>query len=194
MSGRNPLHRTPSQQPDETPVVLPHVVIAVTETGALDVTVDGTAFPPPAAGAEWMRGTFGPLLDAVTHDRTVAVRIEVREVDGTVFTDLIRSRKPTPPPDDEAAAAPGTRRARRAKHTQQHEPPVLIEVTGEGFVPAEDIAVAVIVSPTDATGTGTARALLDRRQLDAVLPEGDGAGEVVLYGRVSGTIVVRRVP
>ena len=194
MSGRNPLHRTPSQQPDETPVVLPHVVIAVTETGALDVTVDGTAFPPPAAGAEWMRGTFGPLLDAVTHDRTVAVRIEVREVDGTVFTDLIRSRKPTPPPDDEAAAAPGTRRARRAKHTQQHDPPVLIAVTGEGFVPGEDIAVAVIVSHTDATGTGTARALLDRRQLDAVLPEGDGAGEVVLYGRVSGTIVVRRVP
>ena len=61
-------------------------------------------------------------------------------------------------------------------------------------MPGEDIAVAVIVSHTDATGTGTARALLDRRQLDAVLPEGDGAGEVVLYGRVSGTIVVRRVP
>ncbi|WP_181273808.1 hypothetical protein [Brevibacterium oceani] len=193
MSGRNPLRRPPSQQPDETPVVLPHVLITVTENGALDVTVDGTPFPPPAVGSEWTRGTFGPLLDAVTKDRTIAVRIEVREVDGTVFTDLIRSRKPTPPPlpDDEDAAAPGTRRARRAK---QHEPPVLVEVTGDGFVPGEDIAVAVIVSHTDATGTGAARALLDRRQLDAVLPEADGAGEVVLYGRISGTTVVRRVP
>ena len=98
MKGRNPLHHTPSQQADETPVALPHVVIAVAENGALDVTVDGTPFPPPAAGSEWTRGTFGPLLDAVTHDRAVAVRIEVREVDGTVFTDLIRARKPPPPP------------------------------------------------------------------------------------------------
>jgi len=194
MKGRNPLHHTPSQQPDETPVALPHVVITVTENGALNVTVDGTPFPSPSAGSEWTRGTFGPLLDAVTHDRTVAVRIEVREVDGTVFTDLIRARKPTPPPPDDEPAGPGTQRSRRAKHTTQHEPPVLIEVTGDGFVPGEDIAVAVIVSHTDATGTGTARALLDRRQLDAVLPEGDGAGELVLYGRVSGTIVVRRVP
>ena len=161
MSGRNPLHRTTSQQPDETPVVLPHVVIAVTETGALEVTVDGTAFPPPVAGSEWTRGSFGPLLDAVTKDRTVAVRIEVREVDGTVFTDLIRARKPTPPPHDDDTAEPQTRRARRAEHTTQQEPPMLIEVTGDGFVPGEDIAVAVIVAHTDATGTGAARALLD---------------------------------
>ena len=36
------------------------------------------------------------------------------------------------------------------------------------------------------------RALLDKHQLDSVPPE--GPGEVVLYGRISGTIVVRRVP
>ena len=194
MKGRNPLHHTPSQQPDETPVALPHVVITVTENGALNVTVDGTPFPSPSAGSEWTRGTFGPLLDAVTHDRTVAVRIEVREVDGTVFIDLIRARKPTPPPPDDEPAGPGTQRSRRAKHTTQHEPPVLIEVTGDGFVPGEDIAVAVIVAHTDATGTGAARALLDQQQLDAALPEGDDAGEAVLYGRISGTIVVRLVP
>ncbi|MFN8119548.1 MAG: hypothetical protein U0R67_08265 [Micropruina glycogenica] len=175
-------------------MALPHVVITVTENGALNVTVDGTPFPSPSAGSEWTRGTFGPLLDAVTHDRTVAVRIEVREVDGTVFTDLIRARKPTPPPPDDEPAGPGTQRSRRAKHTTQHEPPVLIEVTGDGFVPGEDIAVAVIVAHTDATGTGAARALLDQQQLDAALPEGDDAGEAVLYGRISGTIVVRRVP
>ena len=172
--------------------MLPHVLITVTETGTLDVTIDGTAVPPPAAGEEWMRSSFGPLLDAVTKDRTVAVRIEVREVDGTVFTDLIRARKPTPPPHDDDTAAPQTRRARRAKHTTQHEPPALVEVTGEGFVPGEDIAVAVIVAHTDATGTGAARALLDRRQPEAALDE--GRGEVILYGLISGTTVVRRVP
>ena len=52
----------------------------------------------------------------------------------------------------------------------------------------------MIVAHTDATGTGAARALLDQQQLDAALPEGDDAGEAVLYGRISGTIVVRRVP
>lgn len=188
MSGRKPLHHTPSQQPDETPVALPHVVIAVTENGALDVTVDGTPFPPPAAGSEWTRGTFGPLLDAITADRTIAVRIKVREVDGTVFTDFIHThRRPAPEPE---TATPPTRRGRRAKQPKQR--PVLVEVTGEGFVPGEDIAVAVIVSHTDATGTGAARALLDQRQLDAALPE--GSGEVVLYGRISGITVVRRVP
>ncbi|HOQ53958.1 hypothetical protein AB0K08_15045 [Citricoccus sp. NPDC055426] len=186
MSGRNPLHHTSSQQPDETPVVLPHVVIIVTENSTLDVTVDGTPFPPPAAGSEWTRGTFGLLLDAVTKDRTIAVRIEVREVDGTVFTDLIHTRR-RPASEADSTAAP-TRRGRRAR---QQQPPVLVEVTGDGFVPGEDIAVAVIVAHTDATGTGAARALLDQRQLDALA---ESPHEVVLYGRISGTTVVRRVP
>mgnify|MGYP000499950454 CR=1 FL=1 len=52
-------------------------------------------------------------------------------------------------------------------------------------------AVAVIVAHTDATGTGAARALLDQRQLDALA---ESPHEVVLYGRISGTTVVRRVP
>ncbi len=38
MSGRNPLHHTSSQQPDETPVVLPHVVIIVTENSTPNQT------------------------------------------------------------------------------------------------------------------------------------------------------------
>ena len=37
----------------------------------------------------------------------------------------------------------------------------MAEVTAEGFVPGEDVAVAAIVSHTDATGTGEARALID---------------------------------
>lgn len=77
------------------PVVLPHVVITVTGAGVLDVTVDDVAFPAPESGA-WTRGTFGPLLEAITQDRTIAVRIEVRETDGSVFTDLIHARRPTP--------------------------------------------------------------------------------------------------
>ena len=183
------------------PVVLPLLAITIGDAGTateagggrLDVTLNGEPHPVPAGAGEG-RSALGPLIEQVTTELGCPVRIEVREVDGTVFTDLIRARKPTPPPPDDEPAGPGTQRSRRAKHTTQHEPPVLIEVTGDGFVPGEHIAVAVIVAHTDATGTGAARALLDQQQLDAALPEGDDAGEAVLYGRISGTIVVRRVP
>ncbi|SQG48260.1 hypothetical protein [Micrococcus luteus] len=186
MNRKPPRHAT-GPEPDDTPVVLPHAVITVTETGALDVTLDGTVFPPPEGDA-WTRSTFGPLLDALTRDRTITVRIEVHESDGTVFTDIIRARRHTTPepPDTEADTEGGTQVKASSKRR-----PDLVEVTGEGFVPAEDIAVAVIISHTDATSTGHARALLDRRQLRS-LPS-DGASEVVLFGRVSGTIHVRRL-
>ena len=170
MKGRNPLHHTPSQQPDETPVALPHVVITVTENGALNVTVDGTPFPSPSAGSEWTRGTFGPLLDAVTHDRTVAVRIEVREVDGTVFTDIItpsRRRAVPEPPGRPAAPAPL---------------PVLY---GDGFVPGEDVAIAVVIAHGDAAPDGTMRGLIEAAQLAA-----SPTREVILLGRVSGTVTI----
>ena len=174
------------QDPAETPVLLPHVVVAVAENGALDVTVDGAPFPPPAEGHAWTRGTFGELMDAVTADRTIAVRIEVRESDGSVFTDLIRARKPTP-----AERAETEPQEQRGKHTRTKHTPELVEVAGEEFVPGEDIAVAVVVAHTDATGTGHARSLLDTRQ---VIELSDGGGEVVLLGRVSGTVRVRRLP
>lgn len=181
-------HHPAGRELSETPVVLPHVVITVTETGALDVTVDGTAFPPPESGA-WTRSTFGPLLDEITEDRAVAVRIEVRETDGSVFTDLIHARRPTRPSPVENEPE-----AQRGKHTKNkdRQRPELIEVTAEGFVPGEDIAVAVVASHTDATGTGHARALLDTAQFKSALP--DRTGEVILFGRVSGTTVVRRLP
>lgn len=186
---RKPPHRATPQKSEETPVVLPHVVITVTETGVLDVTVDGTDFPPPSEAETWMRSTFGTLLGAITADRTISVRIEVRETDGTVFTDIIRARRRTPPPFD---AEPSEPASGRGKHTTKPRGPAMAEVTGNGFVPGEDVAVAVIVSHTDATGTGEARTLLDLDRLRPVLR--DGTGEVVLLGRVSGTLHVRRLP
>lgn len=191
MNHKHPRHGS-WQEPEETPLVLPHVVITVTEVGVLDVTIDGADFAAPEDGA-WTRSTFGDLLDAITEDRTITVRIEVRESDGSVFTDIIRARRRTTPqpPDTE----PDTPQGKRVKNKGK-QGPQLVEVTAEGFVPGEDVAVAVIVTHTDATGTGTgtgsARALLDTSQPASVL--GDGTGEVVLFGRISGTVHVRRLP
>lgn len=183
---RNPLRRPTAQKPDDAPVVLPHVIVTVTDAGALDTTVDGQTYPPPTADETWTRGRFGELLDAVTQDRTMPVRIDVHEVDGTVFTDIIHARRHTPPEPPEAT--PGTRRGRRTSKQQADQ----VEVSAEGFTPGEHVAVAVIVSHTHATDTGTARTLLDGAHLASARSR--GAGTVVLYGRVSGTTAVRRLP
>lgn len=186
---RKPPHLPAGRELDDTPVLLPHVIITVTETGVLDVTVDDVVFPPPPEGQAWTRGTFGALLDAITADRTITVRIEVRETDGSVFTDIIRGRRrpPPEPPESEPEDPRGTHAKNKGTHGS-----VLVEITADGFVPGEDVAVAVIVSHTDATGTGSARTLLDTAQLASLLRT--GTGEVVLFGRVSGTVHVRRLP
>ena len=97
MGSRKPPHHLAGPRRD--PVLLPHVVVTVAENGALDVTVDGAPYPPPRPESAWTRSTFGELLDAVTADRTVPVRIEV-ENDGSVFTDIVRARRPRSEPTE----------------------------------------------------------------------------------------------
>ena len=177
-------HHSRDHEP-ETPVDLPNVVVTVAANGTLTAAVDGIAHPQPAAGA-WTRATFGALMDEITKDRTISVRVEVRECDGGVFTDIIHARKRTPPVRvTEQESVPVTRRGRRVATPRALR---LMEVDGEGFVPGEDVAVAVIVSHTDAAHTGTARALVD---LDDLPP--DATGEVILFGRISGTTAIRRL-
>ncbi len=170
-----------NEMPNPVQAVLPNVRVIVTNTGTLDVTVDGAVFPPPPRG-EWTRGRFADLLDAVTKDRSVAVRIEVREVDGSVFTDLIHPRKRTRTPESELPVEP-------TKPTRRRKEPALVEITADGFLPGEDVAVAIIVSHTDASG-GRARALLDLNQVPT--PTG-GVRNVLLFGRISGTVHIEQL-
>ena len=182
MNLTSPRRSTPSDEDATAPVELPHVLVTVAEDGTLTATVEGAPFPSPDAGA-WRRATFGPLMDAITNDRTIAVRVEVRENDGSVFTDILRTRKPRRAVAPTDTPLPETRRSRHARRV-----PRLAEVKAHGFVPGEDVVVATIVSHTDATGTGEARSLID---LDD-LPDGS-THEVILFGRISGTLAVRRL-
>lgn len=59
----------------------------------------------------------------------------------------------------------------------------LFEVRGSGFVPGEDVAVALSISGAEGSANGTARAVIDLSQLV------DHRSEVVLIGRVSGVII-----
>lgn len=185
MSLSHARHYDPADREAEVPVNLPNVIITVATDGTLSAVVDGVIHPHPPAGA-WTRTTFGPLMDEITKDRTVSVRVEVRECDGGVFTDIVHARKPAPTAvAAEHEPVPGTRRGRRASAPR---PLRLVRVEGEGFVPGEDVAVAIIVGHTDAAVAGTARALVDFDEL----PHGS-TGEVILFGRISGTTTIRRL-
>jgi len=170
------------QQQSQPPVTLPLVVVTVEIGGTLSVTVDGAPFTPEAFAPAWRRSDFGRLMDRITDQRRTPVRVEVHESDGTSFTDIItpsRSRRTRPEPEpantETALDAPSA--------------PQLVEVTAEGFIPGEDIGVAIIVTHTDASHTGRARALLEATQFDA-----SPTGEVVLIGRVSGNYEIVRRP
>jgi len=182
MNLTSPRRTGPNDDDTTAPVELPHVIVTVAEDGTLTATVDGTPFVASPDAGPWTRATFGPLMDAITKDRTIAVRVEVRENDGSVFTDILRTRKPRRAAAPTESPVPETRRSRHARRV-----PRLAEVTAKGFVPGEDVAVATIFSHTDATGTGEARTLIDLDDLP------DGAYEVILFGRISGTLAVRRL-
>lgn len=166
-------------EPESVPVSIPLVVLDVHADGTVAVTVDGNPLEPDPFAPPWRRSSFGQIIDRATNDRTTAARVEVRESDGTSFTDIVpprRRRAPQPKPEAEKSAPL----------------PVFFTVEGDGFVPGEDVAVAVITGHTDAAGTGAARALIDPAQLapDAAA----GVVEVLLFGRISGTTIIRRLP
>lgn len=166
-------------EPESVPVSIPIVVLDVREDGTVAVTVDGSPLHPDPFAPPWRRSSFGQIIDRATDHRTTPARVEVREADGTTFTDIIaaqRRRAPYPTSEPKEPAP------RTVFHT----------VEGDGFVPGEDIAVAVVTGHTDASGTGTARALIDPAWLGPDLA--GGVVEVMLFGRISGTTIVRQLP
>lgn len=144
------------------------------------VTLDGQEFPPTGPEAKWSRARFGELLDALSAHRTRTVRVEVREYDGSVFTDIVHATRR----ERTAAEAPPPNATRRARHRSTHQ---LIEVRGSGFIPGEDVTIALAVSSTEGAADGTARAVVDLSQIT------DQNAEILLIGRVSGVIVVERL-
>lgn len=166
-------------EPESVPVSLPPVVLDVHADGTVSVTVDGKPLEPDPFAPPWRRSSFGQIIDRATNDRTTPARVEVREADGTSFTDIIAARRrrfrPEPEPEPKAPAGP-----------------VFRTVEGAGFVPGEDVAVAVVTGHTDAAHTGAARALIDPAGVGVDLA--GGVIEVILFGRVSGTTIIRRLP
>jgi hypothetical protein len=153
------------EAPPPVPVVLPVVRIEVDGGGLLQVTIDHEPYDVPDAQARRGRDALRTIVGDITR-RLGPVRVEVTESDGTVFTDIAT-------PADPSRAEP-----------EQPRPNMLCpgEVAGAGFLPEEEVAVAVIIAHQRAGHDGTARLRLP----PAVL-----AGRqrrLVLLGRTSDTV------
>ncbi|MBY6062600.1 hypothetical protein KUV70_14210 [Microbacterium esteraromaticum] len=153
------------------PIVLPHLVVRVDANDRISVDLDGGAVTGEPVG----RHALGGLIDEILRRRKVPVRVEIIEHDGTTYTDVLTPPAPESDPAPTATAEPAAAR----------ELPLLYEATGDGFVPGEDVALAVILRHSSSDGDGHVRHMIEDREL----PEG---GEVVLFGRISGTTHVVR--
>ncbi|MFZ2751356.1 MULTISPECIES: hypothetical protein [unclassified Leucobacter] len=149
------------------PIVLPHLVVRVDANNQISIALDGG----PITGEPVGRHALGGLIDEVLRRRKAPVRVEIIEHDGTTYTDVLTPPAPAPAP----AVAPETEASAR-----RGEMPVLYEATGDGYVPGEDVALAVIVRHSSADGHGHVRHLVEERELAA-------GSEVLLFGRISGT-------
>lgn len=163
------------------PLAIPVVEFTVHEDGSMTVTIDSAPHNPPPFAPGWRRESFPTILDELAARLQTPLRVHVREADGTTFTDII-----TPPRTgrtDSTLAINGSSSA----PVPRSAVPVKHQVSGGGFVPGEDVAVAIIHAHSDAASDGTARALLTPEQVAAA-----HTGEVILFGRISGTIVIGR--
>lgn len=164
------------------PVVVPVVEFTIDDDGSMTVTVDGVPHLPEPFAPGWRRESFPTILDTLTARYRTPLRVQVREADGSTFTDIIT------PPRERPAPKPWEAPPASASPLLPAARPVLHQVAGSGFVPGEDVAVAIIHAHSDAAQDGTARALLTAQQAAAAV-----TGEVILLGRVSGTLTVSRI-
>lgn len=160
--------------PESVPVTIPTVVVQVRADGTVDAAVDGHPLVPPDGVGRWRRSSLPEIIDQASHARTIPVRIDVREADGSVFTDLVAAH---PTPVTVTVSEPKNVPRRAVSRGSQ-------TVQAGGFAPGEDVAIAVITAHSAATGLGVARVHIDRDEF----PD---ASEVILVGRVSGTFAIR---
>lgn len=138
------------------PVVLPTIKATVADDGSVSVAI---ADEPHATDRVITRGGLRKLIDEITTARQCAARVEVTESDGTLYADIV-----TPP---EGADQP-------APDATPSQPAKMPGLSGTGFRPGEQVAVAYVLMEQPADDTGTAAvhlpaAILATRKPDLVL-------------------------
>ncbi len=144
------------------PGVLPQVVVTVDQAGDAQVTVDGIMQPQGPVE----RRRLGGVLASIVETADGPVRVEVRESDGTRYTDILDpSPRLTEQQETHASAAAGVAVLRAG-----------------GFLAGETILVAVLATGIRAEADGTACLL-------AVPKRPRRTDELILLGTVSRRMV-----
>lgn len=124
------------------PVVLPKLKITVAEDGTISATLDDQPYAPThTTGRKITRNELRNVIDEITSERQTAIRVEVTESDGTTYADIA-----TPPASDNAPA----------KKPPPDQPTALPGVSGTGFRPGEQVALAYLLMTGTAADDGTA--------------------------------------
>lgn len=175
----------------DVPTVLPVVHVTVRPANDVEITVDGELLLSGPVD----RASLGRVLGAIVTERGVPVRVEITEIDGRRFSDIITPvprRSAFAPLEEPPSPIPATAHASTPTPAiapgRSWVPPMLHRVEAGGFVPGEDVAVAIITRSCSADPAGVARALVD----EAELPEHNLG--MLLFGFVSGTIHREQVP
>lgn len=164
------------------PVVLPSVEIDIDAHAEVAVTLDGRPYDIPD---DWTgRSAVGRVVDQITSELEEAVRVTVREADGSVFTDVLTPTPATPAPPTASTTPSTAPSAGPSAGPSVASTGVSGEIEASGFLADEDVAVAVVVAHQIANADGTARLRLPPALL-AGRP-----GLIVLLGRSSGTVAV----
>lgn len=137
------------------PVALSTVHVDIGPDGRLRLDVDGT---PLHRDQALVRGDLQSLLREVTTQLGTAVRVEIREADGTTYTDIA-----TPPLDSEASPT-----------ADVPNPVSQLGLHGHRFQPGEEVVVAYVLctQTADADGQTTLNlppALLGRQRAKLLL-------------------------
>jgi hypothetical protein len=122
------------------PVVLSAVQVHIDTEGLLSVELDGE---PYAADRQLSRADLAALLDEITTDLDTAVRVEVREADGTTYADIATPPEPPAPGDPSLVKEP-------SPIARSHA------LAGAGFDPGEEVALAYVVTRQTADSDGRA--------------------------------------
>lgn len=158
-------YRRDDRQAVRVPVVMPLVEVDVDKKGYLTVTLDRE---PYSADRSLTSDDLKRVLDDIAADLGTAVRVEVREADKSTFTDIVTPERP---------------KLQMVKPMRQATTSIS-EVAGEGFLPNEEVAVAVVVAHQVASTDGTTRLRLPPALLEA------HPGLVMFMGKRSGTVMV----
>lgn len=155
------------------PVVMPVVDVRVDVEGTLSVRLDRE---PYATDSLLHRDDLQGMLRDLATDLDTPIRVEVREADGSAFTDIV-----TPESDDVRLPDPPRPADAQADETASE---MVGDTTYGRFFPLEDVAVAVIVAHQTVGEDGVANLRLPPVLLEA------HAGRLVLVGQQSGAIVM----